>query len=56
MGAEEVVAESLDGLERGTLVVVPGWRYKLVVFVMKQAPRWLLYPIAVRQQQRLGSG
>jgi short-subunit dehydrogenase len=56
MGAAEVVAASLVGLERGTLVVVPGWRYKLVVFLMKHAPRWLLDPIAIQQQKRLGRG
>jgi uncharacterized protein len=54
MSAEEVVAAALAGLEHETLVVVPGWRYKLVVFVMKHAPQWLLDPIAVRQQKRLG--
>jgi short-subunit dehydrogenase len=56
MGADELVAASLDGLERGTLVVVPGWRYKLAVFLMRHAPRWLMNPIAVRQQKRLGRG
>jgi short-subunit dehydrogenase len=56
MSAEEVVSASLAGLERGKLVVVPGWRYRLVVFLMKHAPRWLLGPIAARQQKRLGRG
>jgi uncharacterized protein len=54
MSAEEVVAESLAGLDRGKLVVVPGWRYRLLAFLLKHAPRWLLQPIAVRQQRRLG--
>ena len=56
MSAEEVVSAALAGLERGKLVVVPGWRYRLVVFLMEHAPRWLLGPIAVRQQRRLGRG
>ncbi len=56
MSAEEVVLASLRGLERGYLVVVPGWRYRLLVLLMKHAPRWLLNPIAVRQQRRLGRG
>lgn len=53
MSAEEVVAESLRGLARGKLIVIPGWRYQVVVFFMKHVPRWLLNPIAVRQQRRL---
>jgi short-subunit dehydrogenase len=56
MSAEEVVSASMTGLDRGQLVVVPGWRYKFAVFLMKHAPRWLLHPIAVRQQRRLGRG
>ena len=56
MSAEEIVVASLAGLERGKLVVVPGWRYRLAVFLMQHAPRWLLRPIAVRQQRRLGRG
>jgi short-subunit dehydrogenase len=56
MSAEEVVSASMAGLERGQLVVVPGWRYKVVVFLMKHAPRWVLHPIAVQQQRRLGRG
>jgi short-subunit dehydrogenase len=54
MSAEDVVSASLRGLERGKLVVVPGWKYRLVVLLMKGAPRWLLHPMAVRQQKRLG--
>ena len=56
MSAEEVVAASLAGLERGTLVVAPGWRYKSAVFLMQRAPRWLLHAFAARQQKRLGRG
>jgi short-subunit dehydrogenase len=53
MSAEDVVLPSLRGLERGKLVVVPGWRYRLLVLLMKHVPRGLLNPIAVRQQKRL---
>jgi short-subunit dehydrogenase len=53
MSAEEVVAASLEGLHRGKLVVVPGLRYRMVVFFMKHAPQWVLHPIAVQQQRRL---
>ncbi len=51
--AEDVVAESLAGLEHGKLFVIPGWRYRVAVFLLKHMPRWLLNPIAVRQQRRL---
>jgi hypothetical protein len=51
--AEDVVAESLSGLEHGKLLVIPGWRYRVAVFFLKHMPRWLLNPIAVRQQRRL---
>jgi short-subunit dehydrogenase len=54
MGADEVVASSLEGLERGATVVVPGWKYRLAVFFMKHASSGLLRRIAVRQQRRLG--
>jgi short-subunit dehydrogenase len=40
--AEFVVGESLSGLERNKLFVIPGWRYKLAVAVMKTVPRSLL--------------
>jgi len=38
MQAEDVVASSLDGLERGRLFVVPGWRYRLLVRVLRFLP------------------
>jgi uncharacterized protein len=53
MHAEDVVAESLRGLERGQTVVVPGWRYKAAVALMKHTPRFVLERVAVQQQRRL---
>jgi hypothetical protein len=53
MRAEDVVAESLRGLERGQTVVVPGWRYKAAVFLMRHTPRLVLERVAVQQQRRL---
>src|SRR5580693_2221556 len=53
LSAEQVVSESLAGLEQGKVVVIPSWKYRSLVFVMKHAPRWLLNPIAMRQQKRL---
>ena len=53
MRAEDVVADSLRGLERGRTIVVPGWRYKAAVFLMKHTPRFVLRRVAVRQQRTL---
>jgi short-subunit dehydrogenase len=36
--AERVVEDSLAALERGTLIVVPGWRYRLLVGVLTKLP------------------
>ena len=41
MTAEDVVDQSLDGLRRRKLFVVPGWRYKLVVALVNRIPVWL---------------
>lgn len=38
MTAEKVVDESLRGLERGKLFVVPGWPYRLVVALVPKLP------------------
>ena len=54
MSAEKVVAYSLRGLERGRTFVVPGWKYKAAVFVLKHTPRILQRWSATRQQRRLG--
>jgi len=52
--AEQVVADSLRGLDAGKVFVIPGWRYKLAVFFMKLVPSTILVPIAKRQQKKLG--
>jgi hypothetical protein len=33
-----VVEESLRGFDRGKLIVVPGWRYKLIVAFLRAMP------------------
>jgi uncharacterized protein len=38
MTAEEVVDASLQALAQGTVFVVPGWRYKLLVAVARRLP------------------
>ncbi|MGA6993462.1 MAG: SDR family oxidoreductase [Candidatus Deferrimicrobiaceae bacterium] len=50
MFAEDVVAASLRGLARGKPVVVPGWRYKLCVFLLKALPGFVVRSLALRFQ------
>jgi uncharacterized protein len=40
---EQVVDASLAGLKRGELFVVPGWRYKFLVYLLRILPRPLLH-------------
>lgn len=42
MTADFVVAESLAAFERGKQIVIPGWRYKLIVAALKLLPVTLL--------------
>jgi uncharacterized protein len=51
--AETVVDASLRGLESGTLFIIPGWRYKLLVTSMKVVPRSLVRAVTVRMARRL---
>lgn len=46
MPAEEVVEGSLEGLKRGDLIVVPGWRYKLIVALFRLMPRPVCHALA----------
>ncbi|MFH1572662.1 MAG: SDR family oxidoreductase [Acidobacteriota bacterium] len=53
--AEFVVAESLKGLARGRWLVIPGWRYRFLVFFLKTLPGFLLRRAAMslgRQRAR----
>jgi short-subunit dehydrogenase len=58
MSAEEVVEASFQGLERGQLLVVPGWRYKLLVLCLRLLPQGLLHllltegPASLRRERR----
>jgi len=38
LDASFVVAESLRGLDRGQVIVVPGWRYKIIVAFLRATP------------------
>jgi short-subunit dehydrogenase len=48
MTADFVVKESLRGFDQGKLFVIPGWRYKLIVMVMKPLPGWALRGMSAR--------
>jgi hypothetical protein len=48
MKAEDVVEASLRGLEEGKLFVVPGLRYKLIVWLLRLLPRGVLHLAVVR--------
>lgn len=52
MPSEFVVAESLRGLKRGTLFVIPGWRYKLLARLVRIVPRWVMIRMAARRNSR----
>jgi short-subunit dehydrogenase len=39
--ADYVVQASLDGLDRGTVIVVPNWKYKIGAALMRHAPHGL---------------
>lgn len=41
LSAERVVDDSLRGLARGKLFVVPGWQYKAAVALLATMPNWL---------------
>jgi hypothetical protein len=58
MPAEDVVEASLEGLEKGKLFVVPGFRYQLLVALMRMVPRGVLHfallkgPASLRRERR----
>ena len=52
MTADFVVEESLHGFDRRTLFVVPGWRYKLLVWMLRLLPGGLIRWGSIRTAQR----
>lgn len=48
MTAEFVVCESLKGLDRRKWLVIPGWRYRMLVRLLRAMPRALMHPIMIR--------
>jgi len=57
--SEDVVDASLRGIERNTLIVIPGWRYKVYVFLLAFIPgfvrRALTVAFARRVRRKLAS-
>ena len=50
--ADFVVEESLRGFDRRTLFLVPGWRYKLIVWMLRLVPAALIRRGSIRTAQR----
>jgi uncharacterized protein len=50
--ADDVVGQSLRGLERGQLFVVTGWKYRLAVVLTKVLPAPFVRSINTRRQRR----
>ena len=52
MTADFVVEDSLRGFDRGELFVVPGMRYKLLVWILRLLPGGLIRWGSIRTAQR----
>ena len=52
MSADFVVEQSLQGFDRGKLIVVPGWRYKLLVSAIRVLPASVLHWATIRAVRR----
>ena len=51
--AEQVVSESLKGFDEGKLIVIPGARYRLLVWVLKHIPdSWRVWT-SIRHSKRM---
>ncbi len=48
MTSDDVVDDSLRGLDRRRWLVIPGWRYKLIVAMLRYTPRRLLHTFISR--------
>jgi short-subunit dehydrogenase len=54
MSADEVVDASLRALDRDQLFVIPGWRYRLLVRIMRAFPRPLHHALAIKYARGTG--
>ena len=52
MTPDFVVSESLEALDGGKWLVIPGWRYRVLVAILNHAPRGLLHPIVTKIARR----
>jgi short-subunit dehydrogenase len=52
--AEFVVDASLAGLDRGQLIVIPGWRYRVLKTITGLAPKFLKRQVAIATGRRMG--
>jgi short-subunit dehydrogenase len=52
MTADFVVDESLRGFDRRVLIVVPGWRYRVIVWMLRLVPAALIRRGSIRTAQR----
>jgi uncharacterized protein len=48
MTADQVVATSLHALDHDQLIVVPGWRYRLLAGLMRALPRPLYHALSIK--------
>ena len=53
MTADEVVATSLRALDRDQVIVVPGWRYRMLAGLMRTIPRPLYHALSIRYARRI---
>jgi short-subunit dehydrogenase len=54
LSAESVVAESLAGLDRGKLFVIPNMRYRVLVAILNRIPQSLKRAILIKVSRRQG--
>lgn len=54
LSADYVVDQSLRGLERDKVVVIPAWRYKAIAALIRKMPRMVLRSGSLRYSQRAG--
>ena len=54
LDAAFVVGESLRALDRGKVVVIPGWCYKFLVAFLRHAPTGLLRAATIRYSRKAG--
>jgi uncharacterized protein len=53
LDAPFVVSESLQALDRNQLLVIPGWKYRLIVWLVRRLPAAARYALAERMGKRM---